>query len=488
LALVMEGDPGLSVPILLFAASPDRTGAPMPAMPVTARLYVVAVLAAACACIAVAATRTPHDRLDEVLILAALYVVSGSLCARGSRDMLSISLESVTALAAIPLVGMWGAILVAWTAAFAVDPQSKEVVKRLFNGAQLALSAGAAGLAYHLCGGTIGLNSDSFPKVLVAILVADLVHCAVNGALVAVVVGLVEKVSPVVVFQGTMARSVTSYLGYGLFGVLLAVLWDGAGVGPAAALLLLLPLFVARWAYAQYAEQQHAYDRTVKTLVAAVETKDLYTRGHSERVAAASVLIARVIGMREDRVASLRYAGMLHDIGKLGVPTRVLQKTTRLTDSEFAAVQLHPVRGFEMVREIEFLGEAFAGIMHHHERLDGLGYPMGLIGMEIPEFARVIAVADAFDSMTTTRSYRGARTREDALRELERCAGSQFDPAMVEALVSALAEHGWEPETTPLFERVASDGAEPPPTASRTFDHDDPALAETHPAVGEWSS
>ena len=184
----------------------------------------------------------------------------------------------------------------------------------------------------------------------------------------------------------------------------------GAASGRQPRCSLLLPLFVARWAYAQYAEEQRAYDRTVRTLMAAVETKDLYTRGHSERVSAASVLIARAIGMREDRVGSLRYAGMLHDVGKLGVPTRVLQKTGRLTEDEFAAIQLHPMRGLEIVREIEFLDEAFAGIMHHHERLDGLGYPMGLRGEQIPEFARVIAVADAFDSMTTTRSYRGART------------------------------------------------------------------------------
>ena len=208
-----------------------------------------------------------------------------------------------------------------------------------------------------------------------------------------------------------MARSVIAYLAYGLFGVSLAVLWDRRACRAGGrALLLLLPLFVARWAYAQYAEEQRAYDRTVRTLMAAVETKDVYTRGHSERVSAASVLIARAIGMREDRVASLRYAGMLHDIGKLGVPTRVLQKSGGLTDDEFAAIQRHPVQGLEIVREIEFLDEANAGIMHHHERLDGLGYPMGLRGAEIPEFARVIAVADAFDSMTTTRSYRGARS------------------------------------------------------------------------------
>ncbi|HEX6920907.1 MAG TPA: HD domain-containing phosphohydrolase, partial [Actinomycetes bacterium] len=180
--------------------------------------------------------------------------------------------------------------------------------------------------------------------------------------------------------------------------------------------------------------------------------------------------------MREDRVTSLRYAGMLHDVGKLGVPTRVLQKSGRLTEEEFAAIQLHPVRGLEMIREIEFLDEAFAGIMHHHERLDGLGYPMGLQGHDIPEFARAIAVADAFDSMTTTRSYRGARSVQDALAELRRCAGTQFDPVMVEALVAAVEEHGWQSEAEPLFdpceEPVRQSACGMP--VQRGFDHDDP--------------
>lgn len=445
-----------------------------------ARLYVAGVVAAAVAISAVAVTRLSVAELDEILILAVLYLVSESLSARGSRDLLSISLGSVTALAAIPLVGPEGAVLVALTAALARDPQSNGLVKRLFNGSQLALSAGAAGAAYLALGGTTQLSADSFPDVLLPILAADVVHCAVNGALVAIVVGLDRRVSPLRVFQGTMAHSVVSYLAYGLFGVSLAVLWDGAGVGPTSAVLLLLPLFVARWAYAQYAEEQRAYDRTVRSLMAAVETKDLYTRGHSERVSAASVLIARQIGMREDRVASLRYAGMLHDVGKLGVPTRVLQKSGRLTEAEFAAIQRHPVQGLEIVREIEFLDEAMAGIMHHHERLDGMGYPMGLAGAQIPEFARAIAVADAFDSMTTTRSYRGARSVEEAIDELRRCAGSQFDPVMVEALVTAVQEAGWEPEATPVFtapEEIPFD------QEARSYDHDDP----THTLVREPS-
>jgi putative nucleotidyltransferase with HDIG domain len=444
-----------------------------------ARLYVVGVLAAGVVMVAAAVSNLPLSRLSTVLVLAALYIVTESLWARGTRDMLSISLGSVTAMAAIPLVGAWGAALVAACAVFAHDPTSRGLVKRTFNGAQLALSAGAAGAAYEALGGTVGLTASDFPQVLVLLLVADVLQCAVNGALVAVVAGLAARVSPVAVLHGTMVKSIGPYLAYGLFGVLLAVLWDAADIGPAAALLVMLPLIVARWAYSQFAEEQRAYDRTVRTLVAAVETKDLYTRGHSERVAAASVLIARVIGMREDRVTSLRFAGLLHDLGKLSVSTHTLQKAGQLTEDEFAAIKRHPEIGVSMVRSIDFLGEAREGIHFHHERMDGRGYPNGLRGHQIPEFARVIAVADAFDSMTTTRSYRGARTVDDAVAELRRCAGTQFDPPLVEALCAAVADQGWETETEPLFHPAEQGYGELLASVGDVFDHDEPGAVPT---------
>ena len=178
-------------------------------------------------------------------------------------------------------------------------------------------------------------------------------------------------------------------------------------------------------------------------------------------------MIAREIGMRGERVEAIRYAGMLHDVGKLGVPTKVLQKTGKLTEEEYEAIQLHPMRGLDIVREIGFLDEALAGIMHHHERIDGRGYPMGLAGDEIPEFARVLAVADAFDSMTSTRSYRGARPVSEAIEELRKWSGTQFDPAFVDAFVAALKRHGWHLPEPPVI--GADDLA--PVTAQ---DHDDP--------------
>jgi HD-GYP domain-containing protein (c-di-GMP phosphodiesterase class II) len=171
-------------------------------------------------------------------------------------------------------------------------------------------------------------------------------------------------------------------------------------------------------------------------------------------------MIASEIGMRVERVEALRMAGMLHDVGKLGVPTSVLQKSGKLTDDEYAAIQLHPMRGLDIVREIGFLDEALAGIMHHHERIDGRGYPMGLAGDEIPEFARVLAVADAFDAMTSTRSYRGARPVPEAVSELREWAGRQFDPAFVDAFVAAIDRDGWKtPEPPPVAGDDAADAA-----------------------------
>jgi HD-GYP domain-containing protein (c-di-GMP phosphodiesterase class II) len=155
-------------------------------------------------------------------------------------------------------------------------------------------------------------------------------------------------------------------------------------------------------------------------------------------------------------------------VGKLGVPTKVLQKEGRLTEEEIAAIQLHPMRGLEIVRGIDFLDEAFAGIMHHHERQDGRGYPMGLAGAEIPEFARAIAVADAFDSMTSDRSYRKAKSIEEALTELRKGAGTQFDPEMVTAFIRAVDRRGWDPPgriTQPQAGEVVEAVAK---------DHDDP--------------
>ncbi len=442
-------------------------------MGVAARLYVGAVVAAALAVVVGAVAHHSDYGLTWTLILGGMYV------ALEWRPVVTMSLSVVLgvgssfALAAFMIVGPWGAALVG--ACRLLSLSHEDLVKRLFNGAQFALCAFVAGQVYVALGGPVGhLDSADFPRVLWPVLSADLTHCLVNAVLVTVVISLSAKVRATEVLTGAILKSVVSYLGYGVFGLLMAVLWVGVGIGPLSALLLLLPLLVARWAFWQFSAEELAYQATISALVQAVETKDRYTRGHSERVARASVMVARVIGMREDRVKTLRHAGILHDVGKLGVPTKLLQKSSGLTEDEFAAVKLHPVRGLEMLSDIEFLDEAFKGILHHHERVDGTGYPMGLRGTQIPEFARVIAVADAFDSMTSTRSYRGAREVDEAIAELQRCKGTQFDPRMVDALVHALAKETW------VRTEVDVDADETlAPVEAVLADHDDPTFVVT---------
>jgi HD superfamily phosphohydrolase YqeK len=343
------------------------------------------------------------------------------------------------------------------------------ILQRVFNTSMYALSAYLAGRAFIALGGHVGLpNENSFPDIIAPFAGAALILVAANHGLLSGVLWLTrskDRTPASTLGVGLSARLLLSDLGYAAYGLLMAALWSV--VGFFAPLLVLIPLFVARWAIAQFAEQQKAYEATVGALCQAVETKDFYTRGHSDRVSRGSVMIAREIGMRGERVEAIRYAGMLHDVGKLGVPTKVLQKTGKLTEEEYAAIQLHPMRGLDIVREIGFLDEALAGIMHHHERIDGRGYPMGLAGDEIPEFARVLAVADAFDSMTSNRSYRGARPVAEAIEELRKWSGTQFDPAFVDAFVAALKREGWPRPEPPV---LASDDL----TDVTAQDHDDP--------------
>ncbi|WP_442814387.1 HD-GYP domain-containing protein [Streptomyces sp. NBC_01198] len=187
----------------------------------------------------------------------------------------------------------------------------------------------------------------------------------------------------------------------------------------------------------------------VTALVAAMQLKDPYTRGHGDRVGHASALIGVELRLADDQVAALRLAGTLHDIGKLGVPGGLLRKAGPLTAAERETVQRHPGHGYALVRGTEVPAMARVAVLHHHERFDGRGYPHGLAGRHIPWPARIVAVADALDAMTSTRSYRRDRPVAAALAELQRCAGSQFDPSVVAALARALARNPWPPAAPP---------------------------------------
>ncbi|MFD3808219.1 HD-GYP domain-containing protein [Streptomyces sp. NPDC058619] len=448
----------------------------MRALPPAARGYILCGVLAALACVTPAFTGagTPWA---AVVLLSVLYLgcelvkfcpLLGARVPEGIGSFFPVLLAAVFLLppAAAALVALPGGL-----AGTVAEPPVR--VRRVWHCAQQAMAAWAAGQAFGLLGGPAALGSRGgpagsavsfgsavssgasgagvwladFPYVLVPAAAAAVVFCLVLTVLDGGVLVTAERRPAATVWRGPLTRSLPPHCVHGLAGLMMAVLWRSP-YGLTAALLVLLPMYISCWVFAQYHREHAAHRATIRALVQAVDIKDRYTRGHSERVGQASAMIARELGMAEDRLEVVRIAGILHDVGKLGVPTRLLRKDGPLTPEERRIIELHPEYGHEMVRGIGFLGEARSAILHHHERIDGSGYPYGLTGDQIPVLARVVAVADAFDAMTSSRSYSRARPVPAALTELERCAGAQFDPVMVLALAGAIGRHGWHPVVT----------------------------------------
>ncbi|MBK5091937.1 MAG: GAF domain-containing protein [Actinobacteria bacterium] len=189
-----------------------------------------------------------------------------------------------------------------------------------------------------------------------------------------------------------------------------------------------------------YEDLEMSYFSTVKALARAIEVKDPYTYGHSERVTEYALAIARRLGASDPEIQNIKYAAALHDIGKIGIARKILDKPGALSEEEFVHVKTHPQLGDSIIEPVAFLKAPRSIIMHHHERYDGKGYPDGLAGEEIPLGARILAVADSFEAMMSDRPYRKALQVEEAVKELEVNAGTQFDPIVVRAFIEVLKE------------------------------------------------
>ncbi|MFF4369922.1 HD-GYP domain-containing protein [Streptomyces sp. NPDC001594] len=468
----------------------------MRVLPPAARACVLGAVLAAAACVAPALRPGSAVPWPTVGLLAALCLgceAARVLPLRGRGAPEGTGPFFPVVLAAVFLLPPAAAALVALPGGLAQPaPQRPVAVRRIWHAAQQAVAAWAAGRAYGLLGGHgAPAGAAAFPYALLPAAVAAVVFCLVLTTLDTAVLAAAEgrpataaataaadRRRPAALLRvpsGAGAPALAPYCLHGLVGLMMAVMWHSP-YGPPAALLVLLPMYISCWVFAQYQREHAAHQATIRALVQAVDIKDRYTRGHSERVGQASEMIARELGMADDRLEVVRIAGILHDVGKLGVPTRLLRKNGPLTPEERRVVELHPEYGHEMVRGIGFLGEARSAILHHHERVDGSGYPYGLSGEQIPVLARVVAVADSFDAMTSTRSYSRARPVETALAELRRCAGSQFDPAMVRALTSAVGRHGWHPVVTSDEDLPAAGAGAAGPAGARDGGPDGPPV------------
>jgi HD-GYP domain-containing protein (c-di-GMP phosphodiesterase class II) len=187
---------------------------------------------------------------------------------------------------------------------------------------------------------------------------------------------------------------------------------------------------------ARFAEQQEMFLGTLRALTASIDAKDRYTRGHSERVGLMASKMASAMGLEKNTIEQYRIAGIVHDVGKIGVPEHVLAKPGRLTAEEFDLIKLHPGIGHNILKDIPALQQVLPGVLWHHERWDGRGYPDKLVGNNIPVIARVLALADTFDAMSSNRSYRPALPRAKVLDEIRQSAGTQFDPQLAPLFVT----------------------------------------------------
>jgi hypothetical protein len=411
------------------------------------------------------------------LVLLALMGMLGWAArereATGISTRIQISFLSIVILSSAVIVGPVGAVMVG-AAAIALQWSKSPMVVRLFNIAMHASMGGIGGLTYVLAGGDLevqrlGDSTAILMSVGLPMMVADVAQCAANAILLSGVLYFSQGTAFRAQVWSLLTTTGAAYVGYGIVGFLFVILWIPARVGWFSAVLILAPLLAARWAFVQYADEQRAHERTLNALVAAVEAKDPQSRGHSTRVAQLCAWTAEALALGHTEVQAVRTAGMLHDLGKLVVPSRVLRARQELTDEELVLLADHPLVGVDMLAGIAFLAGSLEGVAHHHERFDGLGYPDGLAGDDIPLAARIVAVADAWDALTTTRAYRPALSTRAALGELHARSGTQFDPRVVTALDRAITRHGW---LGTLRDESFFHGAE------SAVDHDDPQSSD----------
>jgi putative nucleotidyltransferase with HDIG domain len=184
----------------------------------------------------------------------------------------------------------------------------------------------------------------------------------------------------------------------------------------------------------------------IYALAATVDAKDHYTYGHSRKVSQYAVAMGQLLNLSPDKIGEIRTAGLLHDIGKIGIPDSILNKDGMLDEQEWMQIKSHPEMGVEILRYVSDLAKSLPIILNHHEHFDGSGYPAGLKGKDIPLEARLLSVADAYDAMTSLRPYHNQRTPQEAIDELKRCAGTTFDPELVEVFCKVIQSMVLKPE------------------------------------------
>ncbi|TFB09073.1 HD-GYP domain-containing protein [Candidatus Atribacteria bacterium MT.SAG.1] len=306
--------------------------------------------------------------------------------------------------------------------------------KTLFNASQYALSAGIAGMVYQGLGGVV--DAVDLSNYIIPAAICAVVYYLINSNLFMIVISIAEEVSILSVWKSRIRGIIATYIALAPIGFIMAMVY--ATIGIWGIILFFFPLILARRSFELYTKMRKVYLDTIRALAAAIDAKDPYTKGHSERVAETSVALAQELNLSGRDIENIEYTALLHDIGKIGIADNILGKKSSLTNKEFAIIKEHTIMGAKIIEPVDFLKDSYEAIYHHHERHNGKGYPDGIKSEDIPILARIIAVADAYDAMGSDRPYRKKLNKDKILRELKDQSGKQFDPEVVKAFISVL--------------------------------------------------
>lgn len=410
------------------------------ALPFVLIVCVVSAIAAG-AVISRSAGEVTPTHLYAAFLLAALGVAAEVLNYEHVKGAVSGSIAIIPFAAAALCSPTW-ATLVAIGAGSAVAQvlSKRHWIKGAFNVAQMILGLSLAILVYRASGGVpvlqragMGMWSAAWVTLLpVALLVATVV--LVNTATVSGVLATVQQRSAIEIWKASTLPTLpfialTSFLTFYLA-------WLYSSLGAAGALGLAIPLLGVRQLFKTTVELSKVTEELLDLMVAAIEARDPYTSGHSERVSHASKIIAKAIGLRPSEVERVGVAALLHDVGKIDEAfAPILAKEGRLTPEEWETMKRHPIRSAELVGLLSSLRDVVPAVRNHHENWDGTGYPDGLKAMAIPQASRIIMFADTLDAMTTDRPYRKALTMDEAKAEIIKFRGRQFDPDICDKIV-----------------------------------------------------
>lgn len=384
-----------------------------------------------------------HGQPLDVLALlfwAALAVMTESLALRLPSGMgLSVSLAIVLAalLAKGPLLGtivtgcgfMFRIVKVPRKNAFS-HIFNTPFYKTLFNAAQSVLAIGLSGISYSLLGGKPGTFNIWITLVVVFI------YTILNSAIMSFFFALLRKQSFLYVWISNMKGILVNVILVGIMGIIIFLAYTSYGI--AAVLLFLGPLLLARFSFSQYTDLRETYVETIKAFNKLTEAKDTYTGEHASRVETYAVELAVYLHLSEHKIENIRMAAILHDIGKIGISDMVLKKPARLTNEEYEQIKMHPVIGADILQSVHFLREVSTIIRHHHERYDGKGYPDHQKGNEICIESAILSLADVYDAITSTRSYRDPFSYTEAKAEIARNSGTQFNPKLTASFIELL--------------------------------------------------